>query len=432
VATEPADEAWKVLSSHLSPTHHPFVVHELLYHANYAAWREAEHGPPPCTLPDPAAAGNTAAADFMRSWDSPAWRREGGGGDEMADDFRALHAASVEDPASFWAHVARRSGVPQTVLGGGGGEFLRFDPSAPGGSERWLPDAKLNIAKTCFEGGAGKEPGSTALVWSREGESTEGGGGMKVHTMTRGELRARADAVAAALVAAGLSGGGGNSAARVAVVLPLTAECVPLYLGVVLAGAAAVCIADSFAPEEIAARLTIGAAAAVVTQDDVIRDERRLPLYPRVAAAADRAAAAAGGRGVVIPAVVMACAAESCASVYGDDDGEPPSGGAGAPLSGPLLRRCDVTYAAFLRRGYSLLRSSGPFRAVQMPASSPTAILFSSGTTGTPKAIPWDHVAPLHGISDGNLHMDVKAGDVAVWPTNLGWMMGSWWGPCTS
>ena len=533
----PADEAWRLLSSHLSPAH-PFAVHETLYRANYSSWNEAEHGPPPSTLPDPIAVKNTAAADFMRTWDSPAWlrrRREleskrelmemerrnvngtktGGSNEDdgliahahaaaaaAADDFRALHAASVEDPASFWAHVARRSGVvvekeeneerkeaPPPGLGLGG-FFLRFDPSAPGGSERWLPDARMNIAEACF---LGKHPDSPALVWSRQqeeapapapapgvGPGRPAGAPPVVRTVTRIQLRARADAVAASLCAAGLGAGrssydgrssnsyGGNAAAApspaVAVVLPLTAECVPLYLGIVLAGAAVVCIPDSFAPEEIATRLAIGSAAAVVTQDDVVRDGRRLTLYPRVAAAADRAVAAAaerggeggggggGGRGV-IPAVVMACAAESCGDVWGEvgggDGGDSgcgsssgggsatmtyatgsttgPRGGGGARLSGPLLRRCDVSYADFLRRGYVLSSPPhAPFKAVRMPASSPTAILFSSGTTGTPKAIPWDHVAPLHGISDGNLHMDVKPGDVAVWPTNLGWMMGSW------
>lgn len=62
--------------------------------------------------------------------------------------------------------------------------------------------------------------------------------------LTCGELRVRADAVAAALTASGLGGaafadtsGAGVSQPRVAIVLPLTAECVPLYLGVVLAGA---------------------------------------------------------------------------------------------------------------------------------------------------------------------------------------------------
>ena len=54
-----------------------------------------------------------------------------------------------------------------------------------------------------------------------------------------------------------------------------------------------------------------------------------------------------------------------------------PGGSAGARLSGPLLRRGDRTYAAFLRLGYS---TPGPFCAVQMPADAASVILFSSGS----------------------------------------------------
>jgi acetyl-CoA synthetase len=52
--------------------------------------------------------------------------------------------------------------------------------------------------------------------------------------------------------------------------------------------------------------------------------------------------------------------------------------------------------------------------------------LFSSGTTGDPKAIVWDHLTPIKCAVDGYLHQDLRPGDVAVWPTNLGWMMGPW------
>jgi acetyl-CoA synthetase len=53
-------------------------------------------------------------------------------------------------------------------------------------------------------------------------------------------------------------------------------------------------------------------------------------------------------------------------------------------------------------------------------------ILFSSGTTGDPKAIPWTHLTPLKSAMDGHFHHDIKPGDVVAWPTNLGWMMGPW------
>lgn len=51
-----------------------------------------------------------------------------------------------------------------------------------------------------------------------------------------------------------------------AISLPMTAEAVVAYLGIVLAGCVAVCIADSFAAGEVGARLRAAAAKAIVTQ----------------------------------------------------------------------------------------------------------------------------------------------------------------------
>jgi acetyl-CoA synthetase len=55
-----------------------------------------------------------------------------------------------------------------------------------------------------------------------------------------------------------------------------------------------------------------------------------------------------------------------------------------------------------------------------------TNVLFSSGTTGDPKAIPWNHLTPIKCIMDGHFHHDITPGDVVAWPTNIGWMMGPW------
>ncbi|MBL8995215.1 MAG: AMP-binding protein, partial [Spirochaetia bacterium] len=55
-----------------------------------------------------------------------------------------------------------------------------------------------------------------------------------------------------------------------------------------------------------------------------------------------------------------------------------------------------------------------------------TNILFTSGTTGDPKAIPWTHLTPIKCAADATFHMDVQERDVLCWPTSLGWMMGSW------
>ena len=52
----------------------------------------------------------------------------------------------------------------------------------------------------------------------------------------------------------------------VAIAMPMTVEAVVAYFGIILAGCAAVSIADSFAAAEMASRLRIANAAAIVTQ----------------------------------------------------------------------------------------------------------------------------------------------------------------------
>ncbi|GAX83596.1 hypothetical protein CEUSTIGMA_g11021.t1 [Chlamydomonas eustigma] len=59
-------------------------------------------------------------------------------------------------------------------------------------------------------------------------------------------------------------------------------------------------------------------------------------------------------------------------------------------------------------------------------SSADSNILFSSGTTGEPKAICWSHITPLRAWIDGWAHQDIQIGDVVCWPTSLGWMMGPW------
>ena len=51
-----------------------------------------------------------------------------------------------------------------------------------------------------------------------------------------------------------------------AIDMPMTAEAVVAYLGIVLAGCVVVGIADSFAAAEIASRLRIAKAKAIITQ----------------------------------------------------------------------------------------------------------------------------------------------------------------------
>jgi acetyl-CoA synthetase len=85
----------------------------------------------------------------------------------------------------------------------------------------------------------------------------------------------------------------------------------------------------------------------------------------------------------------------------------------------PALRESDVLYDAFLVE-------NDVFEAIEAEPYGITNILFSSGTTKEPKAIPWTHLTPIKGASDGYYHHDIHEGDVVTWTTSMGWMMGPW------
>lgn len=228
----------------------------------------------------------------------------------------------------------------------------------------WLPGARLNIAESCFTA----DPGRTAVVSEHRGVRSR---------LTYGELEALVDRVAHGLHQLGLHRG-----SRVAIAMPMNVAAVAGYLGIVKAGGVVVSIADSFAAEEIRTRLEIAGADAIITQGSIHRGRRVLPMYAKVLEADGP------------PAIVL----------------EPEPG---------QLRDGDVDWEEFLGR-------PEPFEAVEMAADDYMNILFSSGTTGSPKAIPWSHITPIKSAMDAHFHHDIRPSDVLAWPTNLGWMMGPW------
>jgi len=271
------------------------------------------------------------------------------------------------------------------------------------GQEQWFPGATMNIVDTCFNNsGVGDASEQAALVWAKEGEGDAMANDGELMSWTHEELLRRSSRIASCLKAVGLGKG-----SRVGVCMPMTAESVAVYLAVVMAGGAVVGIADSFSRHEIATRLRVAGATAVFTQDTLFRGSKHIPLYGRIAGAADDYKAQTGASVQVV-----------CLSV------DQPSGESGPSSSFPLrcdLRPTDLSFLDLLE-----LSSAEEFVPCECHPQDVTNVLFSSGTTGEPKAIPWDHVAPIKAAPDAMLHHDVRQGDVVCWPTNLGWMMGPW------
>jgi len=325
----PFDEQWRLFS-------------------RLAAERPPERGPLPAWSPTPERIAESNIGHLMAEVGAPSYPE--------------LHRWSVERRTEFWSRMIERLDIaferpPETVLDD------RAGPADP----RWLPGALLNIVDSCFA----PSPCTIAVVIGREGSDS-------VETVTYGELEALVNRFANGLEEHGLAPGRG-----IALYMPMTLECVAAYLGAIRAGSFVVSIADSFAPHELARRLALGGADAVVTVAEVERAGKRIPLYAKVVEA--------GGP----PAIVI------------------PSGESAA------LRAGDRWWP-------ELLGGGRPHPSVAADPYSTTNVLFSSGTTGDPKVIPWNHLTPIKAAADGHLHQDIRPGSVVAWPTNIGWMMGPW------
>ena len=229
---------------------------------------------------------------------------------------------------------------------------------------RWLPGATLNIVDACFRAPQDK----VALVLGREGEPG-------LRRVTYGELEAMVDRVAHGFVKLGLHPGD-----AVSLYMPMTLECVAAYLGILRAGGVVVSIADSFAPPEVATRNRLGQAKAILTTAAFARAGKTIDLYAKVLEARSPRAIVIGGE---------------------------------------AQREGDLRWEDFLG-------ADRTFESIPQDPYAVTNILFSSGTTGDPKAIPWTHLTPMKAAVDARYHQDVHDDDVLAWPTSIGWMMGPW------
>ena len=232
----------------------------------------------------------------------------------------------------------------------------------------WLPGAKFNIIDSCFRA----SPSQTAIIF----QNAQG----QIQKFSYDELNKLSNQIANSLIKAKYLPGD-----AIAIDMPMTYRAVAIYLGIIKMGGVVVSIADSFSKEEIATRLHIAKTKAIFTQDFILRDNKKLPLYEKVVAADSP------------QAIVLSCDEKLTLT----------------------LRTNDISWENFLS-------SEDHFKNQLCEPMTHCNILFSSGTTGIPKAIPWNHSTPIKVASDAYFHQNIQSGDVLAWPTNLGWMMGPW------
>ena len=207
-----------------------------------------------------------------------------------------------------------------------------------------------------------------------------------VESLTYGELHGRVSAFAGVL--AGLGVGIGDS---VGFYLPMTADVVVALLACLRIGAVPVPVFAGFGPDALAARLSDASARVLLTADGTIR--RGKPV--RLKETADAACALAPEVGRVV--VLRRLGSET-----------------------PWNPARDLPWK-------ELEAKAAPALTVPLDASARSLILYTSGTTGRPKGAVHTH-AGVQAVTakEVGYHLDVRAGDVMFWLTDIGWMMGPW------
>ncbi len=312
-----------------------------LHEETFADWNTDSCGPAPIWIPTEGENANTNLFSLMKQTGH--------------QDFASLRNWWQTSPDEFWTVATSKifklfASPPRCTL-----EY--DDPRDP----KWFPEAQMSIVETCND-----------VLMDDHIAIKHANADGEIHEITYNDLFAQVQLFAARIRDAGFEPGD-----RLAIVMPMNAMSVVIYLGILYAGCAAVSIADSFAAGEIAKRLRISEAKAVFYSDSYQRGGKAISL----------------GKNVVAAQGICHSAGQKI-ELFSDNHSWPKV----ASLVTPFVGSADHVIN----------------------------ILFSSGTTGDPKAIPWDQTTPIKCATDGRYHHDIKLGDVVVWPTNLGWMMGPW------
>ena len=292
-----------------------------------------------------------------------------------------VYRRSLDDPEGFWleAAAAIEWTVPPTRA--------LDDAAAP--LYRWFPDGRMNTAANCLDRHLAAGHGDrTAIIYDSAVLGT-------VEHISYAELTDRVARFAGVLRAQGVGAGD-----RVVIYLPMTPEAHVAMLACARIGAVHSVVFGGFAARELAVRIDDARPAAIVTSSGGIEPSRRVEYLPAVAEAVALAEHAVGSI-IVKHREGFATSLEDGRAAVGSSTG-----------------------SRWLDWDEAVARAE-PAAPVDVAATDPLYILYTSGTTGTPKGVVRDHGGHAVALSwtMANIY-DVGPGQTLFTASDVGWVVG--------
>ena len=286
-------------------------------------------------------------------------------------DYQALWQWSIQSPEDFWPAVWEFCEVQASRSWDTALENPHQMPGA-----KWFNGAKLNFAENLLEGG--KDEAIAILFRNEIGQSRE---------IRRGELRLEVARVAGWLQQQGIGPGD-----RIAAWMPNLPETVVMLLAAATLGATFSSCSPDFGIQAVVERFGQIEPVLLLVTDGYMYGGKTFEVLPKVQKLLES-----------VPSIQHTLV---------------------VPYSSEPVNRINVPNSQW----WDEVGSTGtPLEYLQLPFDHPLYILYSSGTTGTPKCIV--HGAGgtlLQHLKEHRLHTDLRGGDRLFYFTTCGWMMWNW------
>lgn len=297
-------------------------------------------------------------------------------GADRSLDYESLHAWSVGHPEQFWAQVWKFCGVQGEM-----GDRVFVD-SPVMSKAQFFPDARLSVVENML---ARRGAGDAVVAIDELGRR---------RAISWDDLAGRVAAIAGALAKLGVVAGD-----RVAVWLPNSIEAIEVMLGAASIGAVFSSCSPDFGANGVLDRFSQIEPKVLVATDAYRYNGRNFDCLSRLNQIV-----------TALPSIVETVVVASGHEMPTSDSDQPPS------------NYSYISYPDFVASGLA-----APLQPSRFGFDHPWYVLYSSGTTGTPKCIVHRTGGVLlQHMKEHQLHCDIRPDDRMMYFTTTGWMMWNW------